>query len=67
MRIAWKDATKISLTESMKGNLAEKNGHKKRGARRVGGWREEEREPGGESEHWGGRKGGVYMLVYYDL
>ena len=44
-------ATKVSLTESMKGNLAEENGHKKRGARWVGGWREQEREPGGEGEH----------------
>ena len=43
--------------------LAEKNGDKKRGARRVGGWREEEREPGGEGEHRGGRGGGVYMLA----
>ena len=51
----------------MKGNLAEENGDKKRGARRVGGWREEEREPGGEGEHRGGRGGGVFMLVYYDL
>ena len=67
MKIAGKDATKVSLTESMKGNLAEENGDKKRGARRVGGWREEEREPGGEGEHRGGRGGGVYMLVYYDL
>ena len=51
----------------MKGNLAEKNGDKKRSARWVGGWREEEREPGGEGEHRGGRGGGVYMLVNYDL
>ena len=43
--------------------LAEKNGDKKRCARGVGGWREEEREPGGEGEHRGGRKGGVYMLA----
>ena len=63
MKIAWKDATKVLWTESMKGNLAEENGDKKRGAGRVGGWREEEREPGGESEHWGGRKGGVYMAI----
>ena len=34
--------------------LAEKNGDKKRGARGVGGGREEEREPGGEGEHRGG-------------
>ena len=47
--------------------LAEKNGDKKRSAGWVGGWREEEREPGGEGEHRGGRGGGVYMLVYYDL
>ena len=47
--------------------LTEKNGDKKRGARWVGGWREEEREPGGEGEHRGGRGGGVYMLVNYDL
>ena len=60
-------ATKVSLTESMKGNLAEENGHKKRGARWVGGWREQEREPGSEGEHRGGRGGEVYMLVYYDL
>ena len=50
-----KNATKVSLTESTKGNLAEKNGDKKRSARGVGGWREEEREPGGEGEHRGGR------------
>ena len=40
MKIAGKDATKVSLTESMKGNLAEKNCDKKRGAGRVRGWRE---------------------------
>ena len=67
MKIARKDATKVLWTESKKGNLTEKNGDKKRGAGRVGGWREEEREPGGEGEHWGGRGVGVYMLVYYDL
>ena len=43
--------------------LTEKNGNKKRGARRVGGWRDEKREPGREGEHRGGRKGGVYMLA----
>ena len=43
--------------------LAEKNGDKKRGARRVGGWREEKREPGREGEHRGWRGGGVYMLA----
>ena len=31
--------------------LTEKNGDKERGAGRVGGWRKEEREPGGEGEH----------------
>ena len=43
--------------------LAEKNGDKKRCARRVGGWREEKREPGREGEHRGGRGGRVYMLA----
>ena len=60
-------ATKASLTESMKGNLAEENGDKKRSAGWVGGWRKEEREPGGESEHRGGRGGGVYMLAIISM
>ena len=42
--------------------LTEKNGDKKRCARRVGGWRGEKREPRREGDHRGGRKGGVYML-----
>ena len=55
------------ITSIEDANLAKKDGDQEGGAGRVGGDRQEEREPGGDREHGGGEEVHLMMMVIMSM